>query len=151
MTQALHGGYYGYLKKRFLRIYLPFVLLTIFLTLIQPLLVKMRLLPEAPYTLREFPMKLLTIFAMRVEGFSGPCWFLISLLEISIVFEAIRFFTHRLPPKWEMGVLFATSIVLFPIGIYTDLPHVLDESMAMFVWYVVAFYMRPYLDALRSW
>ena len=55
-ASATWGGYCGYLKKRVQRIYLPFVLLTAFLTLVQPLLVKMGLLPEAPYTLRELPI-----------------------------------------------------------------------------------------------
>ncbi len=145
------GGYYKYLKKRFLRIYLPFVFLMAFLTLIQPLLVKLWILPETPYTLREIPMKLLTILAMRVEGFSGPCWFLISLLEISITFETFRLFTHHLPSKWEMSILFAISIILFPIGVYTNLPRVLDESAILFIWYVLGFYMKIHIDFLREW
>lgn len=119
-----------------------------FLTLLQPLLSKFQLVVDAPYTLRQMPMKLLTILAMRVEGFSGPCWFLISLLEISILFETIRFFTHRLSPKTELLLLLAVSVILFPIGIYTNLPRVLDESATMFIWYVVGFYSRPLLKII---
>ena len=143
--------YCRYLKKRFFRIYLPFILLTAFLTIVQPLLIKWHLLFDVPYTIYEMPKKLITIFAMRVEGFSGPCWFLISLLEISIVFELIRFFTHHLSPRLEMIILLVISLVIFPIGIYAELPRVLDESMTMFVWYVIGFYMRPYLETLRTW
>ena len=95
-------------------------------------------------------MKLLTILLMRVEGFSGPCWFLISLLEISIFFETIRFFTHRLPKNTELFLLLVTSIILFPIGIYTNLPRVLDESSIMFGWYVLGFYAKPLIKDIHA-
>lgn len=143
--------YSEYLKKRFFRIYLPFVLLTAFLTLIQPLLVRLQLLSGVfPYTLKDMPIKLLTILGMRVEGFSGPCWFLISLLEISIAFETIRVFTQRFSGKVEFVVLLSISVILFPLGIFTNLPRVLDESATMFIWYMLGFYARPLFNAFQS-
>lgn len=144
------GGVFRISEKRFFRIYLPFVYLTTLLTLIQPLLSKLRLVGDAPYTLREMPMKLLTILVMRVEGFSGPCWFLISLLEISILFETIRFFTHRLSKRTELFLLLVISVIFFPIGIYTNLPRVLDESAIMFGWYVLGFYAKSLINDIHT-
>ncbi len=106
---------------------------------------------DSPYSGSRMLLKLLTIIPMRVEGFSAPCWFLVSLLEISIAFETIRFFTHSFPRKIEAMILFILGAVLLPIGLQMHLPRYLDASFILFISYVNGFYLRSWLEKFNLW
>ena len=72
-------------------------------------------------------------FFMRVESISGPSWFLISLLEISVFFEMFRLLMLKFRMKSiEKILLVIFAVIIFPIGIYNDLPRCLDEPAILF-------------------
>ena len=139
--------YGGFLLKKIRRIYIPFVAITLVLTVLQPFLAKCHLASTQPYTLAEMPMKILTVFAMRVESINGPCWFLISYLEVSLFFELLRLlfhFTGITGYKMQMMLLTLVGVVLFPIGMYHNFPRELDESAILFIWYFLGYFAYPF-------
>ena len=150
--------FFSFFSKKIQKVYIPFVAVTMFLTLFQPIFSYIRWDVNAPYALKEMAIKLLSVLFMRVEYLNGPCWFLIAYLEISVFFEIIRSLLilfqkktiKRDIPVITGLILFSISILFFVIGQKYNFPRCMDEAAVLFLWYTIGFLFFRSVQKLRE-
>ena len=153
------GDVTEFTKKKFLKIYVPFVIVTMFLTLLQPFLSAIHWDVNAPYQLREMIWQLFLIPFMRVEYLNGPCWFLIAYLEVSFSFEFIRlllvFLCEKILKRPSTDLLNNLTLLIlasifFALGQRHELPRWLDEAAVLFLWYTLGFLFYQFFQNAKK-
>ena len=75
------------------------------------------------------------------EQLVGPLWFLISTLEINIIFAIFMKWLKKYTKKYNI-IVFIICIILFFIGCYTDLPRMLSQSLIGMFFYCCGYIFK---------
>lgn len=134
---------FGYIKKKIVGCYVPFVTYNIVFLLMHNLLYKMKIYGAFSngklYTARDFLKQTVAIVTMGGgESLPGPMWYLIAMLEFTIIYALIRFFVTKFVKnkKTQNITITAACIVLLFIGFSPiDLPRKLNEAFVLLFYY----------------
>lgn len=143
----------GYVYKKFKTIYITFIKYEISFLLIHNFLVKFNFYTDLSntnlyYSSKDFIENLLKIFTMGGgEQLVGPLWFLISLLEINIIFCILICAIKKVGLGKKTLVILLT--MFYYIGCNTDLPRMLSASFIGMFFYGIGYMFKLYEDKVR--
>lgn len=82
------------------------------------------------------------------EQLAGPLWFLISTLEINLIFSVLAKISER-EEKGFPYILVVITIILYFCGCYVDLPRMLSQSLIGMFFYCGGFIYKKYEDKIN--
>lgn len=94
------------------------------------------------YNSKDFGIMILKILTMGGgEQLAGPLWFLISSLEIVLIF-ALLLKIFKSVKKYADGFLLLFCLLLYYIGCYTNLPRMLSQSLIGLLFFCCGYVYR---------
>lgn len=136
-----------FIKKRVKSLYMPFVLLESLFLLFHNLFVKIGLYNELSNTKLILNLKNIIVNFFKIltlgygEQLAGPLYFLISLLEINILFWCLLKISKKFKNKGYL-ICILISTILFFVGCYTKLPRMLSQSLIGLFFYSFGFLFK---------
>lgn len=108
----------GFIKKRFLRLYVPYIYWGVFFIALINLFVLWNLIDDSPITIVSgFKSAILLCLFKYIPPLSGAIWFLKSLFISNILFVFIRKISMLLNKKYSIHLTILISISLYIIGV----------------------------------
>lgn len=143
-----------FLKKRIKSLYINFILFEAVFLLFHNFFVDIGFYNELSnvtlkYSFNTYITNFLKLMTLGFgEQLAGPLWFLISLLEINIIFFIILKFLKKVKLD-RIQYCLAILIPLFFIGCYTDLPRMLSRSLIGLLFYGLGFFYKKYEEKIK--
>lgn len=150
VSGMLHSGkgtiqqFPKFLIKKIKGIYLKFILLQSVFLLLHNFFVDIHFIDAEIYTLTTFIKKLISIFTLGDgESLLGALWFLISLFELTIIFECINIVNSKFKEKKIIKlILIIIVFMLILIGWSVPLPRMLNRTLILLPYYVMGYILK---------
>lgn len=100
------------------------------------------------YESRDFVINFFKIITLGGgEQLAGPLWFLISTLEITIIFAVLLLIFSKITRYYSI-ILFLMCGLLYYVGCYTSLPRMLSQSLIGMFFYCCGFIYKKYKNKI---
>lgn len=143
-----------FLLKKIKALYVPFIIFEIIFLIFHNFFVMIGFYNKLSnftliYSTKDFFENLVKILTMGYgEQLAGPLWFLISTLEINIVFGLLAYISDKKERKFPIILLISSTIIYF-IGCYTNLPRMMSQSCIGLFFYCCGYIYRKYEDKVK--
>lgn len=138
----------SYIKKKIKSLYIPFVVIETIFLILHNFFSKLHLYTVQSQTkiflsIKDIFVRFLKIISLGGgEQLAGPLWFLISTIEITIIFAILFRIIHTILPKWDIYILLILTLMLYFIGWNIKLPRMLSQSCIGIFFYTCGYAIR---------
>lgn len=147
-----------YAKKKIKGCYVPFLIYNFAFLMLHNLLYKIHIYGELSnqkyYNRKDFVHQIVAIMTMGGgESLPGPMWYLIAMLEFTILYACIRFGINKCVTDENKANISVTivCVCLLLLGFSTiDLPRMLNRALVPLFWYHFGYMVYIYLDSKKD-
>lgn len=149
---------WNYTKKKIKGCYVPFLIYNFAFLMLHNLLYKIHIYGELSnqkyYNGKDFVHQIVAIMTMGGgESLPGPMWYLIAMLEFTILYACIRFGINKCVTDENKANIFVTivCVCLLLLGFSTiDLPRTLNRALVLLFWYHLGYMTYICLDLKKD-
>lgn len=137
-----------FIKKRIKSLYIPFVTFETIFLLFHNLFVKIGFYGvfsnvSLMLSYKDFIVNFIKLLTLGYgEQLAGPLWFLISLLEINVIFFLILKLSNKISDKYAWIYCGIIVILLYLVGCYIRLPRMISQSCIGLLFYTFGFFYK---------
>ncbi len=136
------------LIKKFKAYYVPFVGFSLFFWLFHNVFVLLHLTPEKAYSIKDYIINFVKVFAMHLEsGLNGPMWFLRALLIMVCMFIFIDYFAMKISDRnVRYVVLTVVMLIMYAISEsrFGTTAYNMNRVLNCFIFFFVGTVVREY-------
>lgn len=149
---------WNYTKKKIKGCYVPFLIYNFAFLILHNLLYKIHIYGELSnqkyYNGKDFVHQIIAITTMGGgESLPGPMWYLIAMLEFTVLYVCIRFGINKsVTNENKMNACVTiVCVCLMLLGFSTiDLPRMLNRALVLLFWYHLGYMTHTYLEPKKG-
>lgn len=149
---------WNYTKKKIKGCYVPFLTYNFVFLLLHNLLYKIHIYGELSnqkyYNGKDFVHQIIAIATMGGgESLPGPMWYLIAMLEFTILYACMRFGISKYVIDENKANIYVmiVCVCLMLLGFSTiDLPRMLNRALVLLFWYHLGYMAHTYLEPQKG-
>lgn len=149
---------WNYTKKKIKGCYVPFLIYNFAFLILHNLFYKIHIYGELSnqkyYNGTDFVHQIIAITTMGGgESLPGPMWYLIAMLEFTVLYVCIRFGINKsFTNENKMNVCVTiVCVCLMLLGFSTiDLPRMLNRALVLLFWYHLGYMTHTYLEPQKG-
>ncbi|WP_022789690.1 acyltransferase family protein [Faecalicoccus pleomorphus] len=149
---------WNHTKKKIKGCYVPFLTYNFVFLLLHNLLYKIHIYGELSnqkyYNGKDFVHQIIAIATMGGgESLPGPMWYLIAMLEFTILYACIRFGISKYVIDENKANIYVmiVCVCLMLLGFSTiDLPRMLNRALVLLFWYHLGYMTHTYLEPQKG-